>query len=238
MTASGVSERGYARPELLAETDWLEQHREGASLRVIDTRTPALYEAGHIPGAVNLASVGAIPRSADGDMGAPEDFESLAGGLGVSNDATVVIYDAPGAAMGMLAWAFLYFGHNDVRMLDGGFAKWQAEGRPVSTDAVTPPRAAYHAEPVEAIYCSLEHAKGAFGQPNTVFWDTRTTAEYEGTAPAGPNAPSRPGHLPGAAHLDWTELLDPDTRTVKPASELRALLESRGITPESEINCY
>ena len=238
MTTTPISERGYARPQLLAETEWLDQHRDDTNVRIIDTRTPALFAAGHIPGAVNLAAAGTIPRAPDGDMGTPEEFAALAGRLGVRNDSTVVIYDAPGAAMGMLAWAFLYFGHEHVSMLDGGLAKWQAEGREVSTEAPSYAPAVFTPKLAEEIYCSLEDAKSALGQPDTVFWDTRTTAEYEGSAPAGPNTPSRPGHMPGAAHLDWTDLLDPETRTVKPASELRALLESRGITPESEINCY
>ena len=73
------------------------------------------------------------------------------------------------------------------------------------------------------------------GSPNTVFWDVRARGEYDGTD-ARDNA--RPGHIAGAVHLEWTELLDPETRTFKPAAELRSLLSSRGITPESEINCY
>jgi thiosulfate/3-mercaptopyruvate sulfurtransferase len=238
MTSTPVSGRGYARPELLAETGWLAGHLTDPDLRIIDTRSPQLYEAGHIPGAVNLAAVGAIPRAPDGDMGSAEDFAALAGALGVGNDSRVVVYDAPAAAMGMLAWAFLYYGHHDVSMLDGGFYRWTAEGHAVSTEPSSYAPARFEARLAEEIYCSLDHARAAFGGPNTVFWDTRTPAEFEGTAPTGPNAPARTGHLPGAAHLEWTELLDPDTRLLKPAAELRALLDSRGITPESEINCY
>jgi thiosulfate/3-mercaptopyruvate sulfurtransferase len=238
MTSTPISERGYARPELLAETDWLADSLDNPGVRVIDTRNAEAYAAGHISGAVSLGSAGAVPRAANGDMGSPEEFAALAGALGVSNDTTVVVYDAPGAAMGTLAWAFLYYGHRDVRMLDGCFAKWTAEGRPVSTEPVTPPPAVFKPELLDDIYCSLDHAKSALGQPGTVFWDTRTTGEYEGTLPAGQNAPPRLGHLPGAIHLEWVELLDPETRTFKPAEELNALLSSRGITPESEINCY
>jgi thiosulfate/3-mercaptopyruvate sulfurtransferase len=238
MAALPVSERGYARPELLAEAEWLAANLDHPAVRIIDTRAAALYDEGHVPGAMNLAAVGAIPRGADGEMASPEQFAALAGALGVSKDHTVVIYDAPGAQMGMLAWSFMYFGHPDVRMLDGGFASWSNQGRPVSTEASRYEPAAFEPELADELYCSLDYAKQSLGQAGTVFWDTRTPAEYEGLAPTGPNAPSRLGRLPGAVHLEWTELLDPESRSFKTAAELHALLGSRGITPESEINCY
>ena len=108
------------------------EHLADPSVRIIDTRQAPLYAEGHIPGAANLAAAGSVPRTENGDMGSPEEFAALAGKLGVSNSSTVVVYDAPGAAMGTVAWSFMYYGHSDVRMLDGGFAKWTREGRPVA----------------------------------------------------------------------------------------------------------
>jgi thiosulfate/3-mercaptopyruvate sulfurtransferase len=238
MDAIPVELRGYPHPELLAETDWLQHHLGDSGVRVIDTRSAQLFEAGHIPGAVSLAAFGGIPRAENGDMGDAEQFEHLAGAMGVGDDTTVVVYDAPAAAMGMLAWAFLQYGHANTRMLDGGFAKWTDEGRVTSQEPSTYPPAIFHAQPSGELYCSLESAKASLGQAHTIFWDTRTRAEYEGTAAPGGNLPPRPGHLPGAVHLEWIELLDPVTKTVKPASELRALFTSIGITPESEVDCY
>jgi thiosulfate/3-mercaptopyruvate sulfurtransferase len=120
-------------------------------------------------------------------------------------------------------------------MLDGGFEKWTSEGRPTSTEPGGYPASRFQAEIVDDLYCSLDHAKARHGSSGAIFWDVRTQAEYEGSQ-AGNNA--RPGHIPRAVHLEWTELLDPDSRTFKPAQELRELLGSRGITPESEIECY
>jgi thiosulfate/3-mercaptopyruvate sulfurtransferase len=238
MAVLPIGERGFTRPELLAESEWLQDHLGDARVRIIDARPVPQYEAGHIPGAVSLSAAGSIPRAENGDMGSPEAFERLAGSLGVGDDTTVVVYDAPSATMGMVGWAFLYFGHQDTRLLDGGFEKWSREGRPTSHEATTYPEAAFHARPAEDMYCSLESAKTSLGRSNTVFWDTRTQAEYEGTAAAGATGPPRLGHLPGAVHLEWTELLDPESRTVKPAAELRELLSSKGITPESEVFSY
>jgi thiosulfate/3-mercaptopyruvate sulfurtransferase len=236
MTSLPISERGYENPQLLVETEWLAQHLNDDNLRIVDTRAADPYTAGHIPGAASLAAAGGIPRAENNDMGTPDEFERVAGNLGVTQDSTVIVYDAPGAAMGMAAWAFLFYGHPDVRILDGGLEKWTREGRPVSTEPSTYPPGSFEANPVEELYCSLEDAKAAHGQPAVIFWDTRTTGEHEGSAAVGNNP--RPGHIPGAIHLEWIELLDPDTKTLKPAGELRSLLQSRGITPESEINCY
>lgn len=235
MPALPVAERGYVNSSLLAETDWLETHLDDPSLRLIDTRSADQYAAGHIPGAVNLAGVGSIPRDANGDMGTPEAFNDLARALGITTDSTVIVYDAPGAQMGMMAWALQYYGHEHVQVLDGGFAKWTAEGRGTSTEPASYPPGDFEAHLVEELFCSLDHAKSVVGSANTVFWDVRALGEYDGSD-ARNNA--RPGHIAGAVHLEWTELLDPETRTFKPAAALRSLLDSRGITPESEIDCY
>jgi thiosulfate/3-mercaptopyruvate sulfurtransferase len=235
MATTPVTERGYAHPELLAESAWLAERLGQPQLRIIDTRSQELYAQGHIPGAVSLTALGGIPREANGDMAGPERFTDLARRLGVSADSEVVVYDAPGAQMGMAAWAFTYYGHPNVRILDGGFEKWQREGRPVSTQDFTYPEGDFEAQPIEDLYCSLDHAREVHGSAGTIFWDVRSRDEYEGKAARGN---PREGRIPGAVHLEWTELLDPDTKTLKPAGELRSLLQSRGITPESEIDCY
>src|SRR5919109_2390034 len=178
MAVIPVSRRGYAHPELLTETECLAQHLNNPKVRIIDARSPQHYSASHIPGAVNLTGFTAIPREANQDMAAPEEFNRVAGNLGISNDMTVVVYDTPSQIMGMIAWGFLYYGHEDVRILDGGFDKWSREGRPISSEAASYPQTTYAANPVEAIYCSLSDAKAAHGQPETVFWDTRSRAEY------------------------------------------------------------
>ena len=232
-----VRERGYTSPELLAETDWLADRLSDPKLRVIDARWPKEYAAGHVPGAVNLNGFGGIPRASNGDMASPEEFASLAGSLGISNEMTIVVYDAPSQMMGMVAWAFLYYGHRDVRLLDGGFDKWSREQRPVSTETPDYPYTHFVPAPEEAIYCSLDQARAAASQPNTVFWDTRTLEEFEGTSRSY-EAPPRLGRIPGAVHLHWEDLIDTNTKTLKPAEELRPLLISKGITPDSEVHTY
>jgi len=238
MSVIPVHQRGYTNPQLLAETDWLAQHLDDPAVRIVDARPPQQYAAGHIPGAVNLPGTNGIPRTADGEMASPEEFSLVAGKLGIGIGGTIIVYDIPNQHMGLVAWAFLYYGHEDVRLLDGGFEKWTCEGRPVSTQPTNCPEANFTAKPVDAIYCSFSHAKASHGRPETVFWDTRTLSEYHGGAEGHGKPPPRPGHIAGAAHLDWVELIDPETKTFKPAAELRALLASKGITPDREVNTY
>src|SRR5690348_8696113 len=124
-----VSERGYARPELLADTEWLAGQLDNPRLRVVDARSAEEYAAGHIAGAVHLDGFGSgIPRTANNEMAPPEEFARTVGRLGIGNEYTVVVDDTPNQRMGMVVWAFLYYGHADVRILDGGVAKWLAEG--------------------------------------------------------------------------------------------------------------
>jgi thiosulfate/3-mercaptopyruvate sulfurtransferase len=233
-----VHQRGYAHPELLAETEWLAEHMDDSVVRIVDARPPQQYAVGHIPGAVNLPGTNGIPRTVDGEMASPGEFSLVAGKLGIGNGGTIIVYDIPNQHMGLVAWAFLYYGHHDVRLLDGGFEKWSREGRSVSTQEVSYPTTTFNAKPVEAIYCSFSHAKASHGRPGTVFWDTRSLAEFHGAGEGHGKPPPRPGHIAGAAHLDWIELIDPEAKTFKPAAELRALLKSKGITPEREVNTY
>jgi thiosulfate/3-mercaptopyruvate sulfurtransferase len=204
----------------------------------VDARSSTEYAASHIPGAVHIDGFGSgIPRAENYDMGSPEQFARLAGGLAIGNDTTVVVYDTPSQRMGMVAWTFVYYGHADVRILDGGLAKWNAEGRPLDTRPAEWPPVTYVASPVDSVYCSLEQAKAGSARDDFVFWDTRSAGEYAGEV-AGFGSVPRLGRIPGAAHLDWAELLDPESRTLKPAAELRKLLETRGITPDKQVASY
>ena len=237
MQTLAIQDRGYANPDLIVDTDWLAEHHNDPNVRVIDARFPNEYAEGHVPGAVNLNGFGTLPRADDGDMASAEGFATQAGGLGISNDTTVIVYDAPDQRMGMVAWEFMYYGHPDVRILDGGFAKWTGEDRPVSNEPVEYPTATFIPALQDAIHCSLDRAKAAVDGADAVMWDTRSRAEYEGTQ-AGYGAPVQMGRIPSAIHLEFTELFDPDTKTLKPAADLKTLLASKGITPESEINTY
>ena len=233
-----VHERGYLHPELLAETDWLASRLSDAAVRVVDARTDEDYAAGHIPGAVHISgfSLGGIQDAE------PEAFAQRVGTLGIDERTAVVVYDGGGASQlsqmaGMAAWTFLYYGHPDVHYLDGGLTKWSAEGRPLSSETPTHEPRTFTASLLEGVHCSLDQAKAGIVDGGVVFWDVRSLAEFDGTR-AGFDPPPRLGHLPGAIHLEYTELFNDDDGTVKPTAELATLLAAKGITPEAAIATY
>ena len=231
-----VSERGYQHPELLAETDWLADHQSDPTVRVIDARSADDYAAGHIPGALHLDfNLGGL-RTGPG-MPEPAAFAELAGSLGIDESVTVVLYDDRGPTAGQAAWAFRYYGHAATRFLDGGLTKWLAEDRPLSTDVPSVAARTFSPQLNESTYCDLDQARAAIDDPGVVVWDTRSLEEFEGALARG-NPEDRLGHLPGAVHLDWVELLDADSHTLKPAPELATLLAAHGITPESVVAAY
>ena len=240
-----VRERGYPHPELLAETDWLAGRLSDPTVRVIDARTEKEYASGHIPGAVHLDGYTLRGLRTGSEMPEPEAFAQLAGALGIDEHTRVVVYDAGGPpTAGLVVWAFLYYGHADAALLDGGLTKWTNEGQPLSNDGL--PRSneapaheprAFTARLEEDVFCSLEQAKASVDDHSVVAWDVRTVEEFDGTK-KGWNAPPRLGHLPGAIHLEWAELFDSDDGTLKPADELNTLLGAKGITPQATVFTY
>ena len=234
-----IRERGYPHPELLAETDWLADRLSDPTFRVVDARLDKDYASGHLPGAVHISGFALGGIRPGPEMPEPEAFAQLVGALGIDERTPVVVYDAGEGSQlaGMTAWTFLYYGHPELRYLDGGLAKWTAEGLPLSTDAPAHEPRTFAARPVEGVYCPLDRAKASVGDDGVVFWDVRTIGEFDGTK-KGWDPPPRLGHLPGAVQLDYTELFDADDGTLKPAAELTTLLAAKGIRPEATVVTY
>ncbi len=233
-----VRERGYPHPELLAETDWLAGRLSDPAVRVIDARSDKDYAGGHIPGAVHLDGWSFGGLRTGSEMPGPEAFAQLVGALGIDEHTKVVVYDGGGPpTAGIVAWAFLYYGHPDVRLLDGGLTKWTAEELPLANDAPAHEPRVFTARLEEGVFCSLNQAKSYLDDDGVVLWDVRSVGEFDGTK-KGWNAPPRLGHLPGAIHLDWAELFDPGDGTLKPADELNSLLGAKGITPQATVFAY
>jgi thiosulfate/3-mercaptopyruvate sulfurtransferase len=233
-----IADRSYAHPELLAETDWLADQLADTALRIVDARSQEDYASGHMPGAVHIDGF-LLGGLRDGpEMPEPAAFAELIGALGIDESTPVVVYDAGRSQMaGMTAWAFLYYGHPDIRYLEGGLARWTAEGHAVTSDLTSHEPRTFTAQPVEGVLCRLDQAKASVDDDGAVFWDTRSDGEFDGSA-AGWNPPPRLGHLPGAIHLEWTELFDGDGGTFLPAAELTTLLGAKGITPELVVHTY
>ena len=239
-----MTTEGYARPEILVETDWLEEHLNDADIRIVDCDQYDLYSRAHVTNAVGTPEHNFIknPDYANDPTGNPlvasaEDFARLMGRMGIGNDTTVVAYDSGGGTRAArLWWVLNYYGHTKAKMLNGGWKKWHDEGRPTSTDALRPAEASFTSTEIPDLVCLMDYGVSCVGDPDTVFLDVRSDDEWTG---AGARGNKRAGHVPGAVHLEWLNFVTSDKhQTVKPAAELRAMLEDRGVTPDKQVITY
>ena len=228
----------YPHGELLASMGWLAQHLSDPQLKIVDARSEGDYAEGHIPGAL-LLPAGAF-RSTSGVPGvcSSDEFAETVGALGIAPEDLVVCYDSAGPAGARAWWAFTRFGRADVRLLNGGFQQWRDGEYPVSVEEMVAQATAYAVGDLsDDVVCSLPQAVSAVGDDAVLFWDVRSADEYSGVDPRK-NPPGRAGHLPRAVHLEWTELVDPQTGLFRPAHEMRRTLAAKGITAEKEVIAY
>jgi thiosulfate/3-mercaptopyruvate sulfurtransferase len=233
----------YARPELLAEPDWLAQHANDPDVRIIDCATVEAYRRAHIPGAVQLPVHYYIKEDdpAGSDHGTlvmpPDAFERLMGGLGVGPDTTVVTYDDNNALVASrLWWVLNYYGHSKAKVLNGGWHRWLTEGRPVTFHATKPTPAAFTARPRPELNATVEQLKEQHADPGCQVLDARTDAEWAGTNDRGNK---RAGRVPNAHHLEWLRFVSiDDSRKFLPADELQKLLDNAGIARDKPTITY
>jgi thiosulfate/3-mercaptopyruvate sulfurtransferase len=170
-------------------------------------------------------------------------LEELLSGAGVSNDTTIVLYgDNHNWFAAWALWIFKYYGHQDVRLLDGGRIKWIADTRPTTTDIPSYSRTVYLAQPPNTEIRALrDRVLSELGNKDVTFVDVRSPGECSGELLAPAHVPQegahRGGHIPGAATIPWS-LAVRDDGTFKPADELRSLYESKGVTQEKEVVAY
>jgi thiosulfate/3-mercaptopyruvate sulfurtransferase len=224
---------GYARPELLAEADWLAQHFNDPGIRIVDMRSEGAYRKGHIPGAVHLGWKAL--KDADNDMYviSPEKLPGLMGQLGIGNDTTVVGYDDQGGlGPARLWWVLDYYGHPKTKILNGGWNTWIKAKLPVTTEVPTPPATPFSVHMDAQKSCLVEELLVEMQRSNVVIIDARSPAEYSGFDVRS----KRGGHIPGTVNIDWVHnVTNDDLKTFKPAAELHRMYEAAGVTPDKEI---
>ncbi|MFQ6058365.1 MAG: sulfurtransferase [Anaerolineae bacterium] len=244
-TPTLVVEVGFAHPELLVETDWLAEHLGDLNLRVVDARKADEYKAGHIPGAVNIPRKETFDPEAPKGMVAPREMiEALFGSKGISNETRVVIYGmGKDKDAARIFWTLEYYGHTRVSVLNGGFKKWQAEGREVTVEEpeITPATFTARPDPTrlstrEQILEDIPSAQlRTSGKADVVMLDARSPAEFRGEDVRA----KRGGHIPGAVNIDWRENFTPgEVPVFKSAAELTRLYEAAGVTKDKLIHAY
>ena len=227
----------YANPQLLVDTQWLADHLNAPSIRIIDCDTRDAYRRAHVPGAVCPKEHYMKGPNSPLIMG-PEQFAQEMGEMGVGDDTLVVCYDGFGGLYAArMWWCLRYYGHDQCVVVNGGWNKWLSEARPTTYTMPKPPAATFTPKPArEDIVCSLDGLKERIGEPQTVIWDVRSKGEWDGSNGRGN---PRVGHVPGAVHLEWLNVVtNDDFQTIKPAAEIRALLDQLGIHPEQEVVTY
>jgi thiosulfate/3-mercaptopyruvate sulfurtransferase len=233
----------YAK-DVLVTTDWLAEHLGEGSVVVaeVDENTD-LYEEGHIPGAVKLHWRDDLQDALERDLIEQPEFEELMGARGIGNDTTVVLYGDKNNWFAAYAyWYLKIYGHQDVRLLDGGRQKWIDEGRELSTDVPSVSPASYAASPRdESIRVYRDTVLGDLGGDGIMLVDVRSPQEYSGELMAPPGyeqeGASRTGHIPGAQSIPWAKAVR-DDGTFKGADELSELYGGQGVTADKEVRAY
>jgi thiosulfate/3-mercaptopyruvate sulfurtransferase len=229
--------KGYRHPELLTTPQALAAALErGERLTLLDLRPAEQYASGHLPGAVHLDLWGL--SLTDTDPAPLKSFlwiiEHLLAERGVTMDLPVVVYEETSGTRAARAFWFLeFFGHPDVKVLDGGVKSWTEAGLPLSLDHVAPTPTTWTGTRRTDLLATWKDVHDRLGQAGTAILDTRTDGEYCGTVVRA----ARGGAVPGAVHLEWTNNLGPDG-AFKPAAELEAMYAKAGVTPDREVVTY
>jgi thiosulfate/3-mercaptopyruvate sulfurtransferase len=237
----------------LAETDWLVKHLNDLSLRIVDIRgiirppdaprphyegNRRAYLEAHIPGAVFADwALDIVQPDAPVKMtvAGPERFAALMGRLGIGNQHTVVIYeDGVGQIAARLWWVLNYYGHPKALLLNGGYRKWMAEGRPVTPELPHHPPATFTPRIQPEWRVGSADLRAAIADPATVMLDLRSQREYRGEIGRG----NRKGRIPGARNLPAGTLVGGDHKTFNSEAELRQALEAAGVTFDKRAITY
>ena len=216
----------YAHPESLVSTEWVAEHGgdDGVRLVEVDVDTSA-YDQGHIEGAVGWDWTDQLQDTLSRDIISKSDMEELLGGSGIGNDTTVILYgDNNNWFAAWAFWQMRLYGNESVKLMDGGRAKWEAEGRPLTTDVPSHAAAEYTAsEPDNSIRAFREDVISAATSGSSYFVDVRAPEEFRGEllAPAAlpQEGAQRGGHIPGAANVPWATAVASDG-SFKSADEL------------------
>lgn len=240
------------RETLLVEPEWLAARLDEPFLRVVDIRgtirppeapkphyaaAHEAYARAHLPGAVFVDWLcdivdpdAAVPLA----VAPPERIAALMGRLGIGDAHTVVVYDDHGSLAARLWWVLRYYGHPDVRLLNGGWSRWVAEGRPVTAAVPRHPPATFTPRAQPGWRAAADEVRRRLGAPGLVLVDCRSPAEFRGEVTRG----QRPGRIPGAVNVPAARLLEGPYRTWRSEAELARLFEAAGVTHDAQVITY
>ena len=245
MNDQDIAAKQYARPEALVSTQWLADHLDDPKVRILESDEDVLlYDMGHIPGAHKIDWHIDLNDQVQRDYVSRAEFQALLRRLGIDDSTTVVFYGDKNNWWATYAlWIFRLFGFTNVKVLDGGRAKWEAEDREMTTDIPTVTPSSYTAaerndEPLRAFMGDVRKHVDAKGK----LIDVRSPDEFSGKKLHMPDYPQegamRGGHIPGAKSVPWARAANADG-TFKSADELRAIYQGEaGLAPNDDVVAY
>jgi thiosulfate/3-mercaptopyruvate sulfurtransferase len=244
-TDNTVADKGYAHPEALVTTQWLADHLDDPSLRIIESDEDILlYDTGHIPGAQKVDWHADLNDPLTRDYISRQGFEQLLRRKGIDESTPVIFYGDKNNWWATYAfWVFQLFGFTNSRILDGGRMKWEQEGRPMTTEVPKFPASRYGApERDDAKIRAFRDEALAHMKARKPMVDVRSPDEFSGKKTHMAEYPQegvlRGGHIPGAKNVPWARAANPDG-SFKPADELRTIYEGEcGFSSDQDIIAY
>ena len=234
---------GYATDRVLVDADWAKAHLDDPNVQFVevDVDTTA-YSQGHIPGAVGWDWTSQLSDGVRRDLASRADFSELLSRSGIGPATTIVLYGDNNNWFAAFAyWQLKLFGHDDVRIINGGRKYWLDHGLPITTDEPSYPETGYQLPEADfALRAYRDDILPRLGDAELVLVDVRSPAEYNGEIIAPPGmseTAQRPGRIPGAASIPWGQTVREDG-TFKSPEELRSLYEAKGVTPDKDVIAY
>ena len=231
-----------ARSDVLVTTDWAENNLDTTHVVFVEVdEDTGAYDTGHIPGAIKLDWKTDLQDPIKRDFVDAQQFSKLLSERGIANDDTVVLYGGNNNWLAAYAyWYFKLYGHDKIKLLDGGRKKWELDGRAMSADLVSRPATSYAAAaPDTSIRAFRDEVIAAIGTKNLV--DVRSPDEFSGKILAPAHLPQeqsqRPGHIPGAINVPWSKAASEDG-TLKSDEELAAIYAAAGLDDNRETIAY
>lgn len=245
-TAMKIEEKGYAFPENLVSTQWVLSHLNDPKIKIVESNEDQLlYHSGHIPGAVEIDWVRDLNDPVRRDYLNKDEFQSLMQQKGIHNDSTVILYGDKNNWWACYAfWIFKLFGHEDVRIMDGGRLKWEKENLILNKEKPSIEPSQYIApQRDDKTYRAFRDDVLAHIKQKLPLVDVRSPQEFTGEKLHMEGYPNegalRGGHIPGAKSVPWARAINTEDGTFKAVEELRAIYEiEKGLKPTDNIVAY
>jgi len=236
----------YANPNVLTDTEWVSKNISNNAIRIVevDYDPENAYKQGHIQGASLIWWKRDINDPIRRDIISKAQFEDLMSRNSITPESEVILYgDFNNWFAAFVFWIFKYYGHKNVKLMNGGRKKWELEKKPYTKDESQIQKTKYNSfPPDEGLRAYLFDVRRAIDRQDTVLVDVRSPKEFTGEITAPPEYPmehaQRGGHIPKANNIPWATAVNDADGTFKSVNDLKQIYDSKGVTPDKDVICY